>query len=55
MKNPFTYKLDYGLKCFLKKEQKIDKCITELYNFIKNDMKVKMKIKNNILRKLKKT
>ena len=40
-KNPFTYKLDYGLKCFLKKEQKIDKCITELYNFIKNDMKVK--------------
>ena len=40
-KNPFTYKLDYGLKCFLKKEQNIDKCITELYNFIKHDMNIK--------------
>ena len=40
-KNPFTYKLDYGLKCFLKKEQNLDKCITELYKFIKKDINIK--------------
>ena len=37
-KNPFTYKLNYGLKCFLKEEENLDKCITELYNFIKHDI-----------------
>ena len=40
-KNPFTYKLDYGLKCFLKKEQNLDKGIVELYNFINDDKNVK--------------
>ncbi len=40
-KNPFTYKLDYGLKCFLNKEQNLDKSLNELYKFIKNDMNFK--------------
>ena len=39
---------------FLKKEQKIDKCITELYNFIKNDMKVKNENKKKYFKKIKK-
>ena len=37
--NPYTYKLDYGFNCFLKKDQNFDKAIIELYKCVKNDLK----------------
>ncbi len=37
--NPYTYKLDYGFNCFLKKDQNFDKAILELYNCVKKDLK----------------
>lgn len=37
--DPYTYKLDYGFNCFLKKDQNFDMAILELYKCVKNDLK----------------